>query len=319
MLPLYEAKMIHQFDHRWATYDGRLDTKGNPVARDVTHDEKRDPHFTALPRYWVPGGEVARTLPDVSDRRWLFGWRDIARSTDERTTIAAGFPFSGVGNKLPLIVAASGPSWMLQVALSSFAADYAARTKVASTSLNFFYVRQFPVHGPDAANSDCPWDPDLALRDWLRVRALELTYTAWDLAPFAEDLGDIDPTTGAVNPPYVWDDERRSWLRAELDAAFFHLYGIDRDDAAYILDTFPIVRRHDEEQHGEYRTKNRILAIYDAMAVAAGQSAGTTSVPVGEGSASTTRPYRTVLDPPPGHGPRHERSSLPRSTDWSAP
>ena len=39
MLPLYEAKMIHQFDHRWATYDGRLDTKGNPVARDVTHDE----------------------------------------------------------------------------------------------------------------------------------------------------------------------------------------------------------------------------------------------------------------------------------------
>ena len=71
----------------------------------------------------------------------------------------------------------------------------------------------------------------------------------------AQDLGDVDPVTGAVNPPFVWDDERRSWLRAGLDTAFFHLYGITRDDADYILDTFPIVRRKDEATFGEYRTK----------------------------------------------------------------
>ena len=152
----------------------------------------------------------------------------------------------------------------------------------------------------------CPWSPSLPLTDWLRARVLELTYTAWDMAPFAQDLGDVDPGTGAVNPPFIWDDERRSWLRAELDAAFFHLYGIGRDGAAYILDTFPIVRRHDEEQFGEYRTKSRILAIYDAMAAAATSAS----------DPSGTQSYQSVLDPAPAKASRHPQRSLtglPRS------
>ena len=59
------------------------------------------------------------------------------------------------------------------------------------------------------------------------------------MEPFARDLGDS-------GPPFRWADERRALLRAELDAAYFHLYGIDRDDAEYIMETFPIVKRHDE-------------------------------------------------------------------------
>lgn len=51
-LPLYEAKLIHQFDHRWATYT----TDGN--SRDVTPVEKADPAFTVTPRYWVEAREV---------------------------------------------------------------------------------------------------------------------------------------------------------------------------------------------------------------------------------------------------------------------
>jgi len=111
---------------------------------------------------------------------------------------------------------------------------------------------------------------------WLLPRVLELTYTAWDLQPFARDCG-------YDGPPFRWDPERRFLLRCELDAAFFHLYGISRDDAAYILDTFPIVRRKDEERIGEYRMKRVILEIYDALAE----------------SARTGQPYRTRLDPPP--------------------
>jgi hypothetical protein len=62
------------------------------------------------------------------------------------------------------------------------------------------------------------------------------------------------------------------------------LYGIERDDVDYIMDTFPIVRRKDEQRFGEYRTKRLILERYDAMAAA--QAGG--------------REYETPLDPPPG-------------------
>ena len=67
-------------------------------------------------------------------------------------------------------------------------------------------------------------------------------------------------------PPFVWDEARRFQLRCELDAAFLHLYGLSRADAAYILDTFPIVRRKDEATHGTYRTRDTILALYDQFA-----------------------------------------------------
>jgi hypothetical protein len=67
----------------------------------------------------------------------------------------------------------------------------------------------------------------------------------------------------------------------ELDAAYFHLYGIARDDTEYILDTFPIVRRKDI---AKYRTQRVILEIYDELAEA----------------IATGVPYVTRLDPPPG-------------------
>src|SRR5690606_6844076 len=59
--------------------------------------------------------------------------------------------------------------------------------------------------------------------------------------------------------------ELRNRLRAELDSAFFQLYGVDRNDVDYIMDTFPIVKRKEEAEFGEYRTKRTILEIFDAM------------------------------------------------------
>jgi hypothetical protein len=70
---------------------------------------------------------------------------------------------------------------------------------------------------------------------------------------------------GTTPPPFVWDEKRRARLRAELDALYGHLYGLTREELAYILDTFPIVRRKDEAQFGEYRTKRMILQYYEEV------------------------------------------------------
>ena len=67
----------------------------------------------------------------------------------------------------------------------------------------------------------------------------------------------MDP--GYHGPRFRWDPHRRDLIRAELDATMFRLYGIDRDDVDYIMDTFLIVRRRDAESFGEYRTKRLIL------------------------------------------------------------
>ena len=123
--------------------------------------------------------------------------------------------------------------------------------------MNWYIAEQLPVIAPDAYDRRFG---DVTAADLVRDHVLRLTYTAHDMEPFARDLG-------YGGPPFIWDEEERRHLRARLDALYFHLYGLDRDDAGYILDTFPIVRRQDEAQFdGRYRTKELILAYMNALA-----------------------------------------------------
>jgi hypothetical protein len=254
-LPLYEAKMVHQFDHRWATYEPEGDT------RDMTDEEKANPFSVAMPRYWVPTRDIDDRLQNKWDRHWLLGWRDITSSTNERTIISTIFPAVAVGNKIPLMMVDHHelPSLAsLQANLTAFVYDFASRQKVGGTTLNFFIYKQLPVLAPDRYETACAWDSSSALNAWIAPRVLELTCTASDMQPFARDLG-------YDGPPFLWDPERRFLIRCELDAAFFLLYGIERDDVGYIMETFPIVKRKDEARHASYRMKETILHVYDSM------------------------------------------------------
>jgi len=281
-LPLIEAKMVHHFDHRYGDYSDRAAEKEGTDTRnlpDVPVSRLADPAYQLSPRYWVSEAEVAQRLSGRWTRGWLLGWRDICRSVLERTVVAALMPLAAVGHTTPLMMfdRMDGPrAAALYANLCSFPLDYATRQKLGGTHLTYGYLKQLPIFGPEAYDGAASWAPATSLRAWILPRVIELTYTAWDLEPFAKDVG-------YDGPPFRWDPERRFLLRAELDAAFFHLYGTSRDDADYIMETFPIVRKNDEKAHGEYRTKRVILEIFDAMAEA----------------SRTGTPYQTRLDPPP--------------------
>ena len=376
-LPLYEAKMIHHFDHRWASYR-RED--GKDVAMEVSREDKQDLDFAVLPRYWVEAREVhlrvanlpkglltalrdchtelivlavchllflewlhrssdgsadaaiTKVFPSWTDfvayhpfalefaptqmglcrnspaclaplgpsylpaepinkikfgppsstawyavdpsalresfalcasyaelldsvpslrskdealvfaekllsrasPRWLMGWRDIARSTDERTVVGGVFSISAVGNNIPVWATDSEDALLLPALLSSLACDFAARFKVGGTHLNFFIAEQIPVLPPAVVDQSVPWCNTKSLRDWLLPCVHELTYTAWDLEPFAADCS-------WDGPPFPWDDNRRFLLRCELDAAFIHLYLLAEEDGNWRPGAVPTV------------------------------------------------------------------------------
>ena len=199
--------------------------------------------------------------------------------------IACVIPFVAAGRKIPQLYLKTDAQTTacLLAALNSFALDFLVRCKLSGTSIGNFLLEQLPFPLPESFNVQFLGS---TLKQWIVERVLELTYTAWDLEPFARD-------SGWFGPPFVWDEARRFQLRCELDAAFLHLYGLSRADAAYILDTFPIVRRKDEAAHGTYRTRDTILALYDQFAEA----------------STSGKPFVSPLDPPPGdiracHPPR---------------
>lgn len=197
--------------------------------------------------------------------------------------------------------------------LSSFAFDFVVRNKLGGVNLSFYLVDQFPVLHPNAIHN--------SLRS-IATRVIELTYNAWDLETFAKECG-------YDGPPFRWDEERRIEMRCELDALFFNLYlpGDEagdwnpcrilegdvrdetdteltelkkhfpkpRDAVSYIMDTFPIVKRKDEADHGTYRTKDRVLEIYDGMLAARREG----------------KEWETPLDPPPGPPADDEGNFIP--------
>jgi hypothetical protein len=172
MLPLYEAKMVHHYDHRWATYEH------DGTTRDMTPAEHDDPAALPLPRYWVDEREVTSRLAGKWKHDWLLGFRDITNTTNERTVIAAMIPATAVGNKLPLLLSEVPQKSILAALLSSFALDFLARQKLGGTTLNFFYVEQLAVPAPERFEADCPWDAGRSLQDWF-----EDAWSSWSTPP----------------------------------------------------------------------------------------------------------------------------------------
>ena len=369
-LPLYEAKMIHHFDHRWATYAGGAvdDEEG---ARDCTLTEKQNPDFEPSPRYWVPesevvlraarvpsalkrayreadekrclkalaemvvgyfvavegrspredelrrvlgrdhswhtvlggvpekflrapktvanGKEMQRATPLTADDllfleegptevfplvtalidrkqpRWLMGWRDICRSTDERTVIASVFPRVGTGDTLLLmhpVVPEVRLSAILGASMCSIPLDFVCRQKIGGTHLKYNVFKQNAVLPPSAFSR-----ADIS---FVTPRVLELTYTSRTMKLWAEDLGHS-------GPPFAWNEDRRALLRAELDAFFARKYGLSREELRYVLDpgdvkggsypseTFRVLKNKEESRYGEYRTRRLVIEAWDRL------------------------------------------------------
>jgi hypothetical protein len=300
MLPLYEGKMAYHYDHRYGDFRDRAADRVDSVLPRVSISAKALAEFVVQPRYWVqefntldaqrskPGkpayhfGVASRLAARDWHHGWLLGWRDITNPTNEHTVISGVIPVAAVGHTFPLALIVADRPDCLEANLTSFVLDYAARQKLAGMHMTYSYFNQLPVLPPSAYDEPVRWFSDAAPVDWIRERVLELSFTAWDMEAFARDMGD-------GWPPFRWDEVRRTLIQAELDAAFFHLYGLDRDEVEHVMDSFDTLCRREEKQFGEFRTRRLILDRYDVMADA----------------ARTGAPYQTILDPPPGHGPRH--------------
>jgi hypothetical protein len=262
-LPLYEAKMVQAYDHRAASVVVDEDNWFRQGQKDETSlVQHQNPEFLIEPRWWVPEAEVSERVADSTKESFL-AFKNVTSPTNQRTMIAAFIPRAGVGNSAPLMLTTTQArrTACLLANLNALVLDYVARQKVGNVNLNFFIVEQFPIFPPDAYDDRCPWSPRQKLETWISERVLKLTCTADDMRPLAD-------AAGFKEGVHKWKPDERAHLMAELDAAYFHLYGVSRADAEYILSTFVGTQRRDTAEIGRFRTAELVLEAYDALATA---------------------------------------------------
>jgi hypothetical protein len=238
------------------------------------------PNYRVEPNYWIAAEDVRAAYASRTwDRDWVLAFRDIGPK--ERTFIVTVAPSFAFGNTAPLLLCGSDtPAALLAACVGSLLVDFALRQKSSSRAL-FYMVEQLPVLPPERAEEPIGWGSESVL-DFVRPRVVELSHTNIDTAGFAADCG-------LAGRPFRWDPDRRALLQAELDALMFHLYGLSRIDAEWIIDSFEVLRKYEERPlesggHGEFRTRRLTLECYDAMA-----------------EALQTGEYRTPLEPAPAH------------------
>jgi len=200
-LPLYEAKFIQQFDHRHGSFeyiaeDRLFKTKAGTNAPEA--EQKSDPNYVILPRFWVEEEQIEKAVPESWQRRWFIAFRNIIQPmTNARCAIFSIIPFVAVGNSTPLLFTEHSrldEVCCLLGCLNSFVVDYVTRQKMGGGNFNFFIVKQLPVLPPSAYT---PADVE-----FIAPRVLELVYTAWDIKAFADD---------------VWKEANSEWRIANGD------------------------------------------------------------------------------------------------------
>lgn len=268
-LPLYEAKMIWHYDHRFGTYEG-VDSRTSTQTPTPTLAQYQDPNYQMMPWYWVNDNEIEyKTL-----RKWFLGFRDVTNITNERTSIFSIIPYNAVGHTLPLVIFSKQTgSWLLLGSFNSLVFDFVARQKIGGMHLTYGYLKQLPALFLNQYLNESV--------DTIRRKIMELVFTSWDTKTFADDIWKEaddelraairylweenkaatgghpwtppewseeyghtpDDTEGCPLPPFKWDEDRRAILKAELDAIYAKLYGLNRKQLRYILDPADLTPR----------------------------------------------------------------------------
>lgn len=264
LVPLYEGKLFHQFDHRYACYGINQQT-GKLETCDVDVQQKQQSAFSVIPQYWVDAANVQERLNQKQwTKEWVLAWRDVASATNERTVIVSVLPAKvAVGHTSALLLtnANSTLTACLLATLNSIVVDYVERIKQSGSHVSFFLIQQLPVLPPEAFK-----EQDVA---FICERVAKLTRTA-------DDINEVWLTD---YPAYTFQaPEERLQIRCELDAYIARMYGLTREELHYILDpadamndptfpsvTFPGLKNKELKLYGEYRTQRLVLKAFDDL------------------------------------------------------
>ena len=257
-IPVYESKMTHQYDHRYATYrDLKREEIRSKSPTQVAESNKRNTEIVNIPPYWVSNEDY---LSKWNDDDWHLVLRAITNVTNRRTVIASLLPRVATEDTLTHVIRCNAQeATILLACFNSFIFDYITRRKLGNEKLSQFVIKQLPVPSYDKLEQRLINGNTVIER--IRDLAIRLSYTSVDLKPFAQKAG-YDRGPFDFKRP---DGREREDIRMELEALIFHSYDVSYDDLDYVFSDFGQIEKEENEQYGYYRTQEAVKSWYKEL------------------------------------------------------
>jgi len=257
-LPLYEGRMIGQYDHRAKAYrSGR--------GREAVWEELDfgSPKKAIVPQWRVPERNIPRKIGD-RHRRYRVAFCDVAAARNERTLVAALVPPGVVcGHSAPTLRFGDDYDWAFVSWLAmanSLCVDFLSRKKV-SLHMTLDVLKDLPI-------ARLPLGDERLSR--LAPLVLRLTCTGPEMTGYWNAMakyGWVEPVPdGTIPATALVHDEDRAQARAEIDAVVAkHVYAVTRAQLEFIITTFDTLRRNETRQYGEFRTQRLVLEWFERV------------------------------------------------------
>ena len=262
-LPVYEGRMVSQFDYRAKAY-----RSGRGRAAVWEPLPFADPGKSIVPQWRLPPENIPQKLGDRV-HHYRVGFCDVATPTAPRSLVAALIPPSVIcGHKVPTVRFPDGWEWFYMVwlaAANSLSMDFLVRKKISLT-MSLTVLDSLPFPRPRRERASTRHIFDLAIR--LTCAGPEMT-GYWNA--MAQDGWCAEVPDGST-PPCFCDEHLRAKAKAAIDALVARdLYGLCREEFEFIADSFEALRRQEEKGHGEFLTKRLALKAYDDIELAVGE------------------------------------------------
>lgn len=252
--PLYSGSSIWFYDHR---FNEILPKKKKSLKRKadyirVTEEQHRDPNYFHTPLYWVKEKIAKEHFIKGWDKNWFVAVRKIGGPNNQRNFVTSIIPRYPSDDSLIIL---NFKNYRKEIICflantSSIIFDFFAKNKSTGVNFSFFVIEQLPIF-PFQIYSE-------KLYRQLKSRVTVLVFTSWDLKEFASDFSLTPP-----KKPYIWNENERFIIKSELDAIYAMMYGFNREQLEYILNTFYVIRNNELNEFGEFKTKRHILEAYD--------------------------------------------------------
>ena len=211
-LPLYEGRMISQFDFSqkgWVSGKGR-----RAVWRDISWDRKQiEPQYLMASEHSACGARIERGLK--------LAFMDVTSSTNARTLIASPIANFPCGNSAPVLDCVPRFHASLCAVVNSLVYDFALRARFSGLRANWFVIEESPL--PKRQLNDVN-------RHILRLSTIlatrNLSFSEWKLRQFENH---DHPKTGSL------EIHERLRVRTVLDVLIAAVFGLEYSELYHAL------------------------------------------------------------------------------------